>query len=220
MHKTSIPQSAIERGHLMRPPLRIDPRKTAALAIDFQRFFIDDGQPMGNPHARDILCNANRLHHAVRASGGLVIFTQHSMISPGELALALKQPAANAKNLPALAPGSTSYDIHPDVTRHADDLVIVKHQSSPLHPKSGTCLNEILQERGIETIIITGLVTNGCCDTTTRDAFQHGYRVVVASDATAAMSDEEHNSALLSLVIYYADVLDVDAIAAALSENP
>ena len=77
-------------------------------------------------------------------------------------------------------------------------------------------LDEMLRRRGIETLIITGLVTNGCCDCTARDAFQYGYNVVVATDATAAMTDEEHNGALLSLAIYYAQVMSADAIAAAL----
>ena len=68
----------------------------------------------------------------------------------------------------------------------------------------------------METLIITGLVTNGCCDCTARDAFQHGFNVVFASDATAAMTDEEHNAALLNLEIYYARVMRTEEIAAAL----
>jgi ureidoacrylate peracid hydrolase len=210
MHKTSLPQFAIERGRMMHPPKPLVPAQTAVLAIDFQRFFIDDGQPMGNPHARDILDDANRLHAAVRNAGGLVIFTQHSIGRPGQGA------TAEASSTLSLLPGSSSYELHPKITCAEGEVMIVKHQSSPLHPKSSTQLVDLLQKRGITTLIITGLVTNGCCDCTARDAFQHGFDVVVASNGTAAMTDEEHNAALLNLEIYYARVMTTTEIEAAL----
>ena len=60
-------------GHFSVEINNLDPAKTAVIAVDFQRFFIDEGQPMGNPHARDIIDNANRINAAVRNSGGLVV---------------------------------------------------------------------------------------------------------------------------------------------------
>ena len=210
MHKISLPQFAIDRGRMMHPPKPLVPAQTAVLAIDFQRFFIDDGQPMGNPHARDMLDAANRIHAAVRNAGGLVIFTQHSVGAPGQSA------SAEAVVSLTLLPGSSAYDLHPRIVRTKDDVLVVKHQSSPLHPKSNTKLVELLHKRGITTLIVTGLVTNGCCDCTARDAFQHGFDVVVASDGTAAMTDEEHNAALLNLEIYYARVMTTTEIEAAL----
>jgi nicotinamidase-related amidase len=222
MHQVSIPAFALERGRLMRPRLALDPKKTAVIAIDFQRFFIDEGQPMGNAHARDILDNANRLHAAVRDAGGMVVFTQHSMgavseLTPdGELALPLPE---SRRSTQTLAPGSPSYNLHPKMTRDANDVRVIKFQSSPLHPRAATTLDAMLRDRGIENVIITGLVTNGCCDCTARDAFQHGYNVVVATDATAAMTDDEHNAALLNLAIYYAHTKSVDEIVDALSSN-
>ena len=215
MHQISLPQFAIERGRFMHPPQAFAPLKTAVLAIDFQCFFIDEGQPMGNPHARDILPNANRIHAAVRNAGGLVVLTQHSMVPPTAAATSCSQAPTTVSSL-GLIPGSASYEIHPKIVRAAEDLIVVKHQSSPLHAKAGTNLLEILHARGIETLIITGLVTNGCCDCTARDAFQHGFNVVLASDATAAMTDDEHNAALLNLEIYYARVMRAAEIEAAL----
>ena len=46
---------------------------------------------------------------------------------------------------------------------------MIKHQSSPLHSKAVTQLHDVLRQRGIENLIVTGLVTNGCCDCTARD---------------------------------------------------
>lgn len=212
MHTLTLPRHAIERGRLLHPPVMLDATATAVLAIDFQRFFIDADQPMGNVHARDMLANANRVHALVRDKGGLVIFTQHSFAAPAAPGMDLA-----ARDAQVLLPGSLSYELHPSLLRAPQDLAIVKHQSSPLHPQAGTRLLEILRERGIHNLIVTGLVTNGCCDCTARDGFQHGFNMVIAADATAAMSDEEHNTALLNLEIYYARVLDHDGIAATLS---
>jgi nicotinamidase-related amidase len=207
MHQLNVPPYAFERGKFLHPPRPLEGARTAVIAIDFQRFFIDDGQPMGNPHARDILSNANVVHGAVREAGGLVVLTQHSM------------GASEARADPGaltLLPGSESYALHPRLEIAATDLQIVKRQSSPLHPKADTALESVLRARGIDTVVVTGLVTNGCCDCTARDAFQHGFNVIVASDATAAMTDEEHNAALLNLEIYYARVLRTVEIVQAL----
>jgi nicotinamidase-related amidase len=125
-------------------------------------------------------------------------------------------PVAQPRSSQELLPGSASYDLHPGIERAQGDLSVVKYQSSPLHPRAATGLEELLRARNIDTLIITGLVTNGCCDCTARDAFQYGYKTIIASDATAAMSDDEHNAALLNLEIYYAYVAACDAIIAAL----
>lgn len=216
MHNIEIPASAIERGRLFHPAKPINPKRTAVLAIDFQRFFIDEDQPMGNVHARDILENANRLNAAVRAAGGLVVFTQHSM---APFTAEEGAPVTGASDRQELLPGSPSYELHPLMDRASGDQVVIKHQSSPLHPKAGTQLHKMLQDRSIETLIISGLVTNGCCETTARDAFQHGYNVVIGSDATAAMTDEEHNAALLNLSVYYAVAMSVSEITDAIGSG-
>ena len=212
MHTVSLPQYAIERGRVMHPLKMLDGARTAVLAIDFQRFFIDADQPMGNVHARDMLATANRVHAVVRDKGGLVIFTQHSLALP-----AIKGESTTPMSEQTLLPGSKSYELHAALERTEKDLLVIKYQSSPLHPKAVTQLHDVLRQRGIENLIVTGLVTNGCCDCTARDGFQYGFNMVVAADATAAMTDEEHNAALLNLGIYYARVLDAEGIAATLA---
>lgn len=217
MHVISLPESAVQRGRLMGLDKPIDPATTAVIAVDFQRFFIDDGQPMGNRHARDVLANANRINAAVRNAGGLVVHTQHSVAPPTPSGRDDEPGAPDLSAVQELRPGSPSFDIHPDIVRAGDDVSIVKYRSSPLHPQAGTGLMEILRARGIETLVVTGLASNGCCDCLARDAFQHGFNVVVASDASAAMTDEEHNASLLNLAIYYAQVLHTDTIESALA---
>ena len=210
MHSIFLPDAARERGRLAGLEKPIDPSTTAVVAIDFQRFFIDEDEPMGNQHARDILENANRVNAAVREAGGLVVITQHSRGAPGEDA-----PTSGLETQ-ELRPGSRSFELHPDLEIHDDDVCLIKHRSSPLHERAASGLPELLEEHGIETIVVTGLASNGCCDCLARDAYQHEFNVVMVSDASAAMSDEEHNATLLNLAIYYAQVLDTDAIESAM----
>ncbi|MCB1668599.1 MAG: isochorismatase family cysteine hydrolase [Porticoccaceae bacterium] len=202
MHQINIPEFALERGRKVRPELSLNPSKTAVIAIDLQRFFIDEDQPMGNPHTKDILDNVNRINAALRQQGGLVVFTQHSFAKPGETVS--ETALASAKPVP----GSRSFELHPDLVVSDGDVRLVKHQSSPLHPMAFSGLGNLLRERAIESLVVCGFASNGCCDCTARDAAQYGYQVVVASDATAAVTDEEHNAALMNLAIYYASVQD------------
>jgi ureidoacrylate peracid hydrolase len=65
-----------------------------------------------------------------------------------------------------------------------------------------------LKARGIDTLIITGTLTNCCCESTARDALQMGYNVIFLTDANAALGDEEHNATLMSMTAMFADVMD------------
>ena len=212
MHTIALPESAVERGRMMGLDKPIDPATTAVVTVDFQNFFVADGEPMGTANARDALAGANRINAAARAAGALVVIVQHSFGPSGEVAPS--EPLAEQ----ALLPGSASYELHPDLVVEPDDLRIVKRRSSPLHPEADTDLLRVLRERGVETLIVTGVASNGCCDCLARDAYQHGFNVVFVSDATAAMSDDEHNATLLNLAVYYANVLDTASVEAALGK--
>ncbi len=71
-------------------------------------------------------------------------------------------------------------------------------------------LNAILREQGIDTVLITGTLTNCCCESTARDAMQHNYRVLIAADANAALTDEEHAATLHNMAFVFADLYSTD----------
>ncbi len=98
-----------------------------------------------------------------------------------------------------------------------DDLVINKYRHSAFAANSSP-LDEELRKRGIDTVIITGAMTNACCEFTARDGYALGYRVFFMSDATAALSDEEHNASLLNLSICFADVRDTESMLGLIDE--
>ena len=90
--------------------------------------------------ARDMLAAANRVQALVRDKGGLAIFILHSMAA---------QTAQSERVAPtseqALLPGSASYELHPALTRTAQDVTLVEYQSRPLHPTAGTHLRTLVK---------------------------------------------------------------------------
>lgn len=91
------------------------------------------------------------------------------------------------------------FDVHPD------DLLCEKTASSAFFP--GTCpLPSLLAERAITTVLITGTVTNVCCESSARDASTLGYRVIMVADANAAVRDQDHNATLHTVYRSFGDV--------------
>lgn len=120
------------------------------------------------------------------------------------------------------APGSPGLAIHPSVTPMAGEPVIQKHLPGAF---TGTTLEEELRRRGVEHVIVSGFMTQMCCDTTTRQAAHLGFTATIVSDATAAMAvrgpdgamiphDVVHRTHLGSLRGFLADVRRSDEITA------
>jgi nicotinamidase-related amidase len=99
-----------------------------------------------------------------------------------------------------------------------EDLVLDKYRYSAFLCPAGA-LRAALEARGIDMILIAGTLTNVCCESTARDGNMLGYRVIVASDAMAAVTDAEHNAALLNLRLNFADVRRASEICAVLEEE-
>jgi ureidoacrylate peracid hydrolase len=96
------------------------------------------------------------------------------------------------------------------------DLIVDKTRFSAFVP--GTCaLHDMLEARGIDTLIVTGTLTNVCCESTTRDAMQRNYRVIFVADGNAALTDAEHNATLCNMVTLFADVMTTAEVLAMLA---
>lgn len=209
MHKISIPAWAIERGRRLNHFSRIDPLHTALIAVDLQNAFMLPGEVFGNPHACDIVPNVNRVADALRRRGGTVIWTRQTISEAAPRACPQWQFderldfVRQAKR--ALTDGAPGHALHLGLQVESADRILNKYRYSAF-ARHSSGLDEILQEQGIETLIITGTLTNCCCESTARDANMLGYKVLFLSDATAAVTDEEHNAALLNLRIMFADV--------------
>lgn len=112
------------------------------------------------------------------------------------------------------APGSPALEIHPAARPAAGEPVIRKHLPGSF---TSTPLETELRKLDIERVIVSGFMTQMCCDTTTREAAHRGFKVTVLSDATAAIDlkapdgaviphDQVHRTHLASLNGFLADV--------------
>jgi ureidoacrylate peracid hydrolase len=90
-----------------------------------------------------------------------------------------------------------------------DDLVITKHAYSGFH---GTPLDTLLQSRGIQTLIFSGVATNVCVESTLRDAFFRGYYVVLLKDCVGSNNKLGHEGTLTTVQTSFGTVVDSNAI--------
>jgi len=80
-------------------------------------------------------------------------------------------------------------------------------------------LADVLGSRGVDTVLITGTVTNVCCESTARDAMMLNFKTVMVSDGNAALTDEDHKAALCAFYLTFGDVMTTDAVIASLERN-
>ncbi|WP_454883138.1 isochorismatase family protein [Sphingomonas oryzagri] len=191
----------------------IDPTKTALIVVDMQVAFTRPGQPGTGPYAASLIPAINKLAQAVRAAGGLVAFTRHTMTREGPRAIPEWQ--FDAPELALLEPlcqvGRAEHAIDPEIHQDPSDLIVDKYRYSALTYNSSD-LKAHLEHADIDTVVVTGVIANCCCESTARDASMLGYRTFFVSDGTAALSDEEHNAALLSMRTIFADVRSTDEL--------
>jgi nicotinamidase-related amidase len=104
--------------------------------------------------------------------------------------------------------------IYSDLAPTSQDLVVLKHCYSGFH---GTPLDAVLKSLKVDTVVISGTMTNYCCGATAREAFWHGYQVVVGSDINSTDEPELHEAELRTLRRGYARVVEASEIVAALA---
>jgi ureidoacrylate peracid hydrolase len=194
----------------------IDPKRTAHLVIDMQTGFLRSGY-MPLPGGLDLVDNINRVSRAVRRAGGVVIYTRHTITDQGPAAIPAwqRQAASVAAMAEIFTPELPGHAVDAAMEVDPVDLCIDKYRYSAL-ARNSSVLADLLAEKAIETLIITGLATNACCESTARDAFFMGFKTFFLEDATAALTDEEHNAALATLAIAFADVRSTEAMVASL----
>jgi len=195
------------RGRTINRFDAIDPNRTALLVIDLQNGFIVSDSPFGMARALPLLPMANRVAQALRAAGGKVVWTRHTYTDAGPQALApwQAQNPVIAALAAALRPAESAHRLHADLEVEPQDAVIDKYRYSAFTHHSSD-LHETLQAWNIDTLIIMGCVANCCCESTARDAYQMGYKVIFLADGNAAPTAEDEAAARLSVASVCADV--------------
>ncbi len=186
-----------------RPELILRREKCALIIIDMLRYFACPEGRVFLPSTTAVIPAISKLLDYWRNSGGTVVFTRHCH--------------ENADNLGMLGKFFSDYihcgrqesEIIQDLSPLADELVIRKNTYDAFF-KTG--LDEFLKDRSIEQVLITGVLTHLCCETTARSAFVRGYEVYIPADGLTTSSETLHIGSLLSLSSGFAVITDTDAV--------
>jgi ureidoacrylate peracid hydrolase len=218
----TIPDAIVERVIARRGAEHcfadLDPARTALVVIDLQHAFMTDG--VGHavcPAARDIVPAVNRLAAAVRESGGGVFWIQmtHDARCLDEWSVAHEMASLEMreKRVAALSEGTLGHQLWPDLDVRPEDEIVNKYRYSAFMPGTSE-LPGRLRARGFDTVLITGTVTNVCCESSARDANMTNFRTIMVSDGNAASTQEEHEASLSAFYNVFGDVMDTDMIIA------
>jgi ureidoacrylate peracid hydrolase len=221
MHKIHISPEARDfarrqRGGAEHMFERLDLSRTAHLIVDMQNGFVEPGAPVEVPVAREIVDDINAISRAVRAGGGTNVFLQMtvdegSMRSWSNWFRYFHTADSTAGFEESFGHSRHFWQLWPAMDVADGDVFVDKTRFGAFVPGASR-LHEVLQARGIDTLIVTGTLTNCCCESTARDAMQMNYKLVFVSDANAAMTDAAHNATLDNMCMIFADVRPTEEV--------
>jgi ureidoacrylate peracid hydrolase len=199
---------------------KVAPSHSALIVIDMQNdFCAKDG--FVDRCGRDVSIaskvagNIAPLIERARRTGVLVVFVRchystdrNSFLSDVWLEQAARKQGGGYTSLPVCSEGTWGadfYGVHPE----PGDAIVTKHRYSGFH---NTDLDMILRANGIRSIVLTGVTTNVCVETTARDGFVRDYYVVTVEDGTGAYSPEEHLNSIKTLDRFFGEVTQVQRL--------
>ena len=208
------------RDDLFRAVLPLAPGRTALLVVDMQRAFVDEGQAMAVPPAREAVPRIQELLAIFREKGLPVVFTEFTY-SPGAPLLVGElhpehRPAVPGASIGFGRPSSSCLagedNVHvvPDLAPRADELVVRKHYYDGFN---GSVLDGALRARGVTTLVVTGTMTDICVLATVVGGFNREYRMVVVEDAVATRWPEIQRATLDIIRRAYARVVSAKEVA-------
>lgn len=215
MHQIRISPEALDyarrqRGGALHMFERLDLSRTAHVIVDLQNGFMEPGAPVEVPFAREIVPNVNAISRAIRQAGGVNLFLQMTLAEDTRQTWSnwfryFHTPGSTAGFEESFGHGRHHWELWPELDVQDGDLFVDKTRFGAFVPGASK-LHETLQARGIDTLIITGTLSNCCCESTARDAMQMNYKLVFVSDANAALTDAAHNATLDNMCMIFADV--------------
>lgn len=180
-----------------------DPKNCALLVIDVQNNLFSIAKP--------IFQNLLTTIRLCRLANIPVIFTRHCHKSPSDYGM-----LAEWWNGDLILDGNPESELISQLDRNPDDPIVEKTTYSAF---CRTRLEGLLEEMRVTEVIVTGMMTNLCCETTARDAFMRGYRVFFSADATATSNDELQEATLKNVAYGFAYLVDVQRLNEGLFEK-
>jgi len=220
MHKPAIHPEVIRRVTERRGGVRVFDsivcERTAHIIVDLQNGFMAPGQVAEIATAREIVPTVNRISEAVRGAGGLVVYIRNTF---DDIAVRtwstffdhFCSPERRARMIAAFTPGAEGHEVWPGLEVLPKDLKVLKRRFGAFAPGASD-LHEILQARGIDTLIVTGTASQVCCESTARDAMMLNYKVFFIADGNATYTDDEHNATLTAMAHTFCDVIESESM--------
>lgn len=173
---------------------------TAFVVIDMVAFFVEQ-----NEYAQGVVPNIAVLAGALRDAGGTVAWVIPSAAEPSAARREFLGDAIAERYRTSGGVGSPRDRLWHELEVAESDLVVEKSTASAFFP-GGCELSEVLEARGVNTVLIAGTVANVCCESSARDASSLGYRVIMVADANAAVCDADLNATLHTVYRSFGDV--------------
>ncbi len=191
------------------------PGKMALINVDMQNLFVD-GYPLSAPDGLELLGRINILSSVCRTAGIQVIHAMHVVRPDGSNIGVLGELVPPVKR-GVIDQGAESAALHDDLDVEDGDIILEKPRYGAFH---GTDLELILHASGVDSLIITGITTSVCCETTAREANARDFRVFFLSDGTSTFTfggmikEEIERATCVNLAHCFAQVLTVDEMIA------
>lgn len=173
---------------------KTDVKHMALLVIDMQNYFLNDTEHAYVPSAPVIMPNVLKIMKVCKGLGIPMILTRHfnTVDDSGLMGIRWHE---------MIKEGDPRSEIHEDIAKAGEgEKVLIKSQFDAFH---NTDLERQLRDTGVKQIIMTGLMTNVCCETTARSAFVKGFNVIMPVDATAAYNYEFHLATFLNMAYLF-----------------
>jgi ureidoacrylate peracid hydrolase len=183
----------------------------ALINVDMQNCFVEDS-PLAAPGGRALLDRVNRLTKACRAAGVQIIHTAH-VVRPDGSNVGVMGEIIKPVGDGYLNRDRKSSHLHPKLDTQAEDIILDKPRYGSFH---ATDLELILRSKGVDTIIVSGICTNICCDTTAREASMRDFHVFFLSDGTATFpigdvsAEDIQRVSCATLGMAFAQIVTVD----------
>jgi nicotinamidase-related amidase len=189
----------------------------AVLVVDMQNDFVRPGAPVEVPAAQTVIPAIQRISAAARACGVPVIYTQH-LLEEGFDVSPLETEYNPILQRVGMRRGTLGAEIVDELRPEGTDLIVEKHRYDAFfNTRLDSLLSTVRGLRAIDTLVITGTLTEVCCESTARSAFMRDYRVLFVSDATGALSPEAQRATEHAIDTFFGRVVDSGTVIAMLS---
>jgi nicotinamidase-related amidase len=210
----------MDRTEAFEEALKLAPGKTALLVVDMQRAFLDPGEAMEVPPARDIVPQIQALLDLFRGKRLPVIFTEFTyseavpvlvgLLHPEHRRAAPGAPRGFGRPSSSCLAGEANVRVVPDLAPRDGELVVAKHYYDGFN---GTVLDAALRSRDVTHLVLTGTMTDICVLGTVIGGMNREYRMTVVEDGTATLWPEIQHATLDIIRRAYARVLTAKQIA-------